>query len=184
MFQRLFLPACALLLAAPAMAQETVYGAGEGEFLFGFNAAYRYVHAGSADGSADELESFTGTGSLSWFVQREHELGFELSPSFTRTELGGDSLDVYAGGFYNYNWWVSPQTTLYAGPQVGLLHTDPSGGGGDDAFSWGLHAGVRYWIDPRVSIDIEPRISFTSLDESLGGDESVYDLTFGLSVKL
>jgi hypothetical protein len=176
--------ACVPLLAVTASAQETVYGAGEGEYLLGFNASYRYAKAESPSGEADETESFTGRGSLSWFLRREHEFGFELVPSFIRNELGGDSIDLLAGTFYNYNWWTSPQTTLYAGPQIGLLYTDPSGGDNDTAFAYGLHAGVRFWIDPRVSIDIESRVSFTQLDESLGGDESVFDLLFGLSVKL
>jgi len=172
-------------LAAPdALAQEVVYGASEGELLFGFTANYRYAHADAVSGAADETESFTGRGSLSWFLQREHEVGFELGPSFIRNELGGDSIDVYGGAFYNYNWWTSPQMTLYAGPQVGFLRTDPSGGDSDVAFSWGAHVGVRFWIDPRVSIDIEPRVSFTALDDSLGGDESVFDVLFGISVKL
>lgn len=170
--------------ASPAAAQEVVYGAGEGELLLGFNAGYRYAKASSPSGQADETESFSGRGSLSWFLQREHEIGFELAPSFIRNELGGDSIDVYGGAFYNYNWWTSPQTTLYAGPQIGLLRTDPSGGDSDTAFSWGVHAGMRFWIDPRVSFDIEPRVSFASLDDSLGGDENVFDLLFGISVKL
>jgi hypothetical protein len=171
-------------LGSLSTAQEVMYGAGEGELLFGFSANYRYAHAGSIGSGADETESFVANGSLSWFLQREHEFGFELSPSFIRSELGGDSLDLYAGGFYNYNWWTSPQTTIYAGPQFGVLSTDTSGSDGDTAFSWGVHAGFRYWIDPSVSIDIEPRVSFTSLDESLGGDQSVFDLLIGLSVKL
>ncbi len=171
-------------VANAAFAQEVVYGADEGEVLLGFTASYRYAKAEAPSGQADETESFTGRGSLSWFLQREHEIGVELAPSFIRNELGGDSIDVYGGAFYNYNWWTSPQTTIYAGPQFGLLHSDPSGGGSDTAFSWGVHAGIRFWIDPRVSFDIEPRVSYTSLDESLGGDENVFDLLFGISVKL
>ena len=92
-------------LGSVSTAQEVMYGAGEGELLFGFSANYRYAHADSIGSGADETESFVANGSLSWFLQREHELGFELSPSFIRSELGGDSLDLYAGGFYNYNWW-------------------------------------------------------------------------------
>jgi hypothetical protein len=180
----IFLAAFVALTSTGALAQEVVYGADEGELLLGFNAGYRYAKAKAPSGNADETEIFTGRGALSWFLQREHEIGFELAPSFIRNELGGDSLDVYSGVFYSYNWWTSPQTTLYAGPQIGLLHSDPSGSDSDTAFSWGVHAGVRFWIDPAVSFDIEPRVSFAALDDSLGGDENIFDLLFGLSVKL
>jgi hypothetical protein len=182
---RMSLAACAALLSAShAPAQETTYGASGGDLLFGFSGSYRYAHASSPSGAADEAESFVARGNLSWFGSREHEFGLELAPGFFANELGGSSFDLYAGGYYNYNWWTSPQMTIYAGPQIGVLHTDPSGGDGETAFSYGAHAGLRFWIDPRVSIDIEPRLSFTSLDESLGGDEEVFDLLFGLSVKL
>jgi hypothetical protein len=66
---------------ASARAQELVYGASEGEMLLGFDANYRYSHADAVSGAADETESFTGRGNLGWFLQREHELGFELAPS-------------------------------------------------------------------------------------------------------
>ena len=181
------LPALLALGAMPlatAHAQELVYGASEGEMLLGFDASYRYTHSDAVSGAADETESFTGRANLGWFLRREHELGFEIAPSFIRNELGGDSLDLYLGGYYNYNWWTSPHTTLYAGPQLGVLRTDPSGGDSETAFSWGLHVGARYWIDPRVSFDVEPRVSFTALDDALGGDTAVFDVLFGLSVRL
>jgi len=179
------LTACAaLFLVSPAIAQETVYGASGGDLLFGLSGSYRYAHAETPSSSADEAEAFVARGNMSWFLERAHELGMEASPSVFRNELGGSSFDLYLGGYYNYNLWTSPQMNFYFGPQIGFLRTDPSGGDTDTAFSFGAHVGVRYWIDPRVSIDIEPRFSFTSLDESLGGDERVFDILFGLSVRV
>lgn len=181
-----WVPASLVLLATapPTLAQEDLYGAGRGEYLIGLSGNYRYAKARDVSSDADETEVFTARGTFSLFLEREHEVGFELSPSFVRNELGGDSTDLLLGAFYNYNLWTSPQTTFYAGPQLGLLYVDPSGTGSDTALSWGLHAGVRYWIDPRISFDIEPRLSFTYLDRSLGGDQVIFDLFFGISVKL
>ncbi len=179
--------ASAILIAigfsAPATAQEELFGASRGEYLFGLSGNYRYAKARDVGSAADETEVFTARGSFSMFLEREHEIGFELAPSFARNELGGDSTDVFLGAFYNYNLWTSPKTSFYAGPQLGLLYVDPSGVSSDTAFSYGVHAGMRYWIDPRISFDIEPRLSFTNLDRSLGGDQTLLDIFFGISIK-
>lgn len=179
----LFAVFAALVLVPSAWAQEELYGASRGEYLFSLSANYRYAKADDIASDADETEIFTGRGAFSVFLEREHEFGFELAPSFARTEIGGDSTDVFVGAFYNYNLWTSPKTTFYGGPQLGLLYVEPSGVSSDTAFSYGIHAGLRYWIDPRISFDIEPRLSFTSLDSSLGGDQTLFDIFFGISIK-
>jgi len=169
---------------AVAAAQDVLYGPAAGEYLLGFAANYRYAKASAPASNADETEVFTGRGTVGLFFTREHEAGFELAPSYIGTELGGSNFDLYAGGYYNYNLWTSPQANFYAGPQIGFLYTDPSGSDSSTDFSWGAHIGLRYWIDPSVSLSVEPRLSFTSLDDSRGGDETVFDLSFGITFKL
>ncbi|MEY2747351.1 MAG: hypothetical protein RL112_2393, partial [Planctomycetota bacterium] len=86
---QLCLAACAASLSASQTpAQETIYGATGGDFLFGFSGSYRYAHASSPviGPGADEVESFVARGNLSWFGSREHELGFELAPGFVADE--------------------------------------------------------------------------------------------------
>lgn len=163
--------------------ESVLYGPAAGEYLLGFSANYRYARAAAPDSDADETEVFTGRATAGLFFTREHEAGLEIAPSYLSSELGGRNLDLYVGAYYNYNVWTSPQANFYYGPQLGLLYTDPTGSSGKVFASLGVHGGLRYWLDPSVSLNVEPRLSFTSLDRARGGDETIFDISFGISFK-
>lgn len=174
----------AVAAGGAAVAQEEAYGPQKRDLLIGFDATYRYTKSDAVSSSADETESFQARIAAGWFYDRTHEFGAEFLPNFVRTEAGGDTTDFYLGPYYNYNYWASPRTTLYAGPQLGFTYLDASGVGSETAFSWGVHAGMRYWVSPNVSLNVEPRLTFTSQDDAFGGDTTVFDIFFGVSFKL
>lgn len=170
------------LLASRAVAQEEAYGPTGSDWLVGLSGNYRYSHSDAASGTTDEVETFSARLSGGWYLDRTNELGVELQPNLTRLENSPDTSDVYLGVFYNYNYWSSPRTTLYGGPQLGLQYID--GSESETAVAYGLHAGVRYWLSTAVSINLEPRLTIAELDDDLGGQTSNVDVFFGISFKL
>lgn len=171
-----------LPLSSRLAAQEEDYGPRASDWLVGLSATYRYSHSDSASGSTNEVETLTARLSAGWYLDRVHEFGLELQPNYTRLEDSPDTSDTYLGGFYNFNHWSSPRTTLYAGPQLGLQYTDASSS--DTAFAWGLHCGVRYWLSTNVSVQVEPRLTIAYQEDALGGRTSNVDVFLGLSFKL
>jgi opacity protein-like surface antigen len=179
------LPLAALVLvslsAAPARAQEAqvLYGPRSGDFLTAFNLSYGFTNT---DGQ--EAEELTARAALSWFVTRHHELGLDLTAAYRAIEGGGDSSSHFLGPLYNFNFYLTPRTNLYAGGRLGLAISDTNETSSQTDFAYGLQAGLRYWLTPRVAFDVEPRYTRTELDSADLDHRDAFGILLGFNVVL
>lgn len=175
----------ALLLAGLSSAQaraqggEVLYGPRAGDLLTSFNLSYDF-----SDTDGLEAEELTARAGLSWFLTRHHELGLDLAAAFRAVEGGGDSSRHFLGPVYNYNVYLTPGTTLYAGGRLGLAISDTHETSSQTDLAYGLQVGLRAWLTPRVALDIEPRYTRTELDaEGLDGRDE-FGILLGFNVVL
>ena len=99
-------------------------------------------------------------------------------------EHGGNEQVYYLGGFYQYNWYVTPRTSVFGGFHTGVEHSDVSGSSSQTDLAYGLQAGVRFWISPNFSFNVEPRYTHTDLDASGLDSRDEFGVFLGFDVVL
>jgi len=131
-----------------------------------------------------ERHTLSGLAQIGYFRWREHQFGLNLFGSWTHIDaIGGDTYFYTIGPFYDFNSWITPQTSIYLGPQAGISvfsGATPS----ETALAFGARIGVRHWISPSTALTFEPRYTFTDFDNSLGGDQDDFSILIGFSVVL
>lgn len=170
---------------------EQTYGPSHSDFLLTLSGAWSHQTFQLNDAEQTTTQVTAG---LSYFLSRAHELGLSFGLQSIETEstflVGGNPVTeknkgetIFVNALYNYNFYVTPRTGLYLGPQVGWGRFD-SGVSSTSEPQYGVHVGLRHWLHPRVAITVEPQYYFVSFDDDQGGESDVYQILFGLAARL
>lgn len=166
------------LLAAPTLAQASNGGGGGGEY--GTSAGEKIVmgalQMSSANTDGGSTENIAGLLGAGYFLRDEHEVGAQLQVTYFAPP-GPNSVAFFLAPYYNYNFRVNPQLTIYGGPHFGYARFE-AGNDSDDSVLLGLQAGGRYWLDRNTAAFAEWRYSNY---EAFGSSTNEFAILLGLA---
>ncbi|MFN0060571.1 MAG: outer membrane beta-barrel protein [Planctomycetota bacterium] len=152
------------------------YGPRDRQFLLGLSGSYSYE-----DDDNGKSERLVTQSELGYFLSRAHEVGANLGMLYTNSEIAtDDAYTILIGPYYNYNYYLAPRTSVFAGPHVGLTVFD-DGATQDNEISYGVHVGVRHWLTPQLSFVVQPRYTHADFERELGGEQDRLDVLFGFA---
>ena len=135
------------------------YGAGKGETIV---TAAMQISSSNTQGSA--TQSFAGQLGAGYFLTDQHEVGGQLIMNYIAPP-GPNSVIVFVSPYYNFNYYLNPNTSVYGGPHLGYARFS-SGGDDTNSFQYGAQAGARYWIQPKTAAYAEWRFThYKAFDE-------------------
>ena len=147
------------------------YGADAGEKLV--MGAMQMSSANTDGGSTENTSGMLGFG---YFLTEQHEVGGQLLVTYFAPP-GPNSVAFFLAPYYNFNFRVNPQLTIYGGPHLGYARFE-AGNQSDDSVQIGVQAGGRYWLDRNTAAFAEWR--YTNY-EAFGSSTNEFAILLGLA---
>ena len=147
------------------------YGTSAGEKIV--MGAMQMSSANTDGGSTQNVSGLLGAG---YFLADQHEVGGELQITYFAPP-GPNSVAFFLAPYYNFNFRVNPQLTIYGGPHLGYARFE-AGNDSDDSVLFGLQAGGRYWLDRNTAAFAEWRYSNY---EAFGSSTNEFAILLGLA---
>jgi hypothetical protein len=164
-----------LLAAKPEQATNSgggsEYGTSAGEKIV--MGAMQMSSANTDGGSTENIAGLLGAG---YFLADQHEVGAELQVTYFAPP-GPNSVAFFLAPYYNFNYRVNPQLTIYGGPHLGYARFE-AGNDSDDSVLFGVQAGGRYWLDRNTAAFAEWRYSNY---EAFGSSTNEFAILLGLA---
>ena len=164
-----------LLAAKPVQATngagDREYGPGAGDKIV--MGAMQWTSANTDGGSTRNTSGMLGGG---YFLADQHEVGAQMLVTYFAPP-GPNSVAFFLAPYYNFNYRVNQQLSVYGGPHLGYARFE-AGGADDDSAQIGLQAGGRYWLDRNTAGFAEWR--YTNY-EAFGDRTNEFALLVGLA---
>jgi len=164
------------LLVAARPEQATNGGGGEYGTSAGEKIVMGAMQMSSANTDGGSTQNVSGLLGAGYFLADQHEVGGELQITYFAPP-GPNSVAFFLAPYYNFNFRVNPQLTIYGGPHLGYARFE-AGNDSDDSVLFGLQAGGRYWLDRNTAAFAEWRYSNY---EAFGSSTNEFAILLGLA---